>query len=295
MPDPRLDVAWRDDRRYLLNLANRTLGDPAAAEDVVQEAFGALVKMPAGQVDDVRGWLTVVVRRLSLNRLRSAYSRRESVAESLPEGGAATHTTDPADRVTLDDQVRQALAVVLDRLSPAERTSFVLHDVFGFPFDAVAEIVGRTPAACRQLASRARRSVRDGAEDGLPTTADHSHSHSPDEPASRHSLLAERFVAAASGGDLAALMELLDPDVAGDATLVGHGPFLHAEGFDDVAGRLLRLFGPDTGMDLAPFPVEDRAGAIAVVRGRVHAVILLTGTDTIHLINAYILPSGYLP
>ena len=291
MPDPRLDVAWRDDRRYLLNLATRALGDPAAAEDVVQEAFGALVKMPTGEVDDVRGWLTVVVRRLSLNRLRSAYSRRESVAETLPEDGGTTDPTDPADRVTLDDQVRQALAVVLDRLSPAERTSFVLHDVFGFPFDAVAEIVGRTPAACRQLASRARRSVRDGTEDGLPAAA----AQHPDEPPSRHSLLAERFVAAASGGDLAALMELLDPDVAGDATLVGHGPFLHAEGFDEVSGRLLRLFGPDTGMDLAPFPVEDRAGAIAVVRGRVHAVVLLTGTDTVRLINAYILPSGYQP
>jgi len=289
MPDPRLDVAWRDDRRYLLSLATRTLGDPAAAEDVVQEAFGALVKMPPGEVDDVRGWLTVVVRRLSLNRLRSAYSRREAVAERLPEDG---DTGDPADRVTLDDQVRQALAVVLDLLSPAERTSFVLHDVFGFPFDAVAEIVGRTPAACRQLASRARRSVRSDADGHLPAPAPRPRD---DEAAARHSLLAERFVAAASGGDLAALMEVLDPDVAGDATLVGHGPFLHSEGFDDVAHRLLRLFGPDTGMDLMPFPVEDRAGAIAVVRGRVHAVILLTGTDTVSLINAYILPSGHQP
>jgi hypothetical protein len=113
--------------------------------------------------------------------------------------------------------------------------------------------------------------------------------------ATRHSLLAERFVAAASGGDLAALVEVLDPDVAGDAVLVGHGPFVHAEGFDEVADRLLRLFGPGTGMDLAPFPVEEAAGAIAVGQGRVHAVILLTGTDTVRLINAYILPSGHRP
>jgi len=297
MPDPRLDVAWRDDRRYLLSLAKRTLGDSAAAEDVVQEAFGALVKMPPGEVDDVRGWLTVVVRRLSLNRLRSAYSRRESVADTLPEDGG---TDDPADRVTLDDQVRQALAVVLDRLSPAERTSFVLHDVFGFPFGAVAEIVGRTPAACRQLASRARRSVRAGDDVGTDTddtdgTSTDGERHLVTPAAARHSLLAERFVAAASGGDLAALVEVLDPDVAGDAVLVGHGPFVHAEGFDQVAGRLLRLFGPATGMDLVPFPVEDQAGVVAVIQGRVHAVILLTGTDTVRLIQAYVLPAAHQP
>src|SRR5262245_60157670 len=154
------------------------LGDRVEAEDVVQEAFARLHRVEDGDIDDVRAWMTVVVRRLCIDRIRSARQRRElpvdandeltlDTAERAPlfrEGGS----DDPADRVTLDDEVQLALAVVLDRLTPAERTSYVLHEVFGYPFDAVAEIVGRTPSACRQLASRARRAIRSG--DDAPTS-----------------------------------------------------------------------------------------------------------------------------
>src|SRR3954468_15545430 len=159
--DPRFDEVWREDRGRMLALARRTLGDAAEAEDVVQEAFGRLARVDLDELQDVRGWLAVVVRRLCLDRIRSAHFRRESVTlGSLPDGVISLPpelAADPADRITLDDQVQLALAVVLGRLSPAERTAFVLHDIFGFPYAAVGEIVGRSTTACRQLASRARR------------------------------------------------------------------------------------------------------------------------------------------
>src|SRR5213595_2385467 len=164
--DPRFDAAWREDRGRMLGLARRMLGDAAEAEDVVQEAFGRLARVDLDELEDVHGWLAVVVRRLCLDRIRSARVRHESTTlGSLPDGVISLPpelAADPADRITLDDQVQLALAVVLDRLSPAERTAFVLHDIFGFPYAAVGEIVGRSTAACRQLASRARRAIREG-------------------------------------------------------------------------------------------------------------------------------------
>ena len=158
--DARVRAAWKADRAYLFAIAAGMLGRPAEAEDVVQEAFARLAGASIDDINDVRGWLVVVTRRLCLDRLGSADARRTTATAEPPE--ADQESTDPADRLTLDDEVRRALAVVLDRLSPAERTSFILHDIFGFPFDAVAELVGRTPAACRQLARRARLSMRTG-------------------------------------------------------------------------------------------------------------------------------------
>ena len=272
MTDTRFDDAWREDRAHLLGLASRMLGDREAAEDAVQEAFGRLARVELDEIDDVRGWLTVVVRRLCLDRLRAAPQRRESstgwlLAEEnalMPEQPLA----DPADRITLDDQVQLALAVVLDRLTPAERTAFVLHDVFGFPFDSVAEIVGRTPAACRQFASRARTSIRSGGRATQAAVEDQA-----------HRLVVERFVAACAGGDIGELMELLDPDIAGDAILLGHGPLVHAEGRPAVAQRLLGLFGPGAGRVLVPVPIEDRIGLVAFENDRVIAVIRLDEAD----------------
>jgi len=145
--DPRFDAVWRADRGRMIALARRMLGDSAEAEDVVQEAFGRLARVDLDEIDDVQGWLAVVVRRLCLDRIRSARFRHESVTlSSLPDGVIVLPpelAADPADRITLDDQVQVALAVLLDRLSPAERTAFVLHDIFGFPYAAVGEIVGR--------------------------------------------------------------------------------------------------------------------------------------------------------
>ena len=144
-------------RPRLLRLAYSELGDLGEAEDVVQEAWLRLERVDAQAIENLDGWLTTVVARLALDRLRSARARRETyVGPWLPE---PLVSDDPADRVTLDESVSYALLTVLEQLSPAERTAFVLHDVFDVPFGEVAEVVGRTPEAVRQLASRARRHV----------------------------------------------------------------------------------------------------------------------------------------
>ena len=152
---------WRAHRGRVLDLAYRMLGSLAEAEYVVSLAYERLVAHGPDGIGDVRAWLVTVTSRLCLDRLRSAELRRRAyVGPWLPEpivGDA--DGDDPADRVTLDDSVRMALLVVLEQLSPAERTVFVLADVFGVPFDDVATMVGRNPAACRQLAVRARARI----------------------------------------------------------------------------------------------------------------------------------------
>jgi RNA polymerase sigma-70 factor, ECF subfamily len=165
----RVVQAWTAHRPYLVDLAFRMLGDIGAAEDVVQDAFARLVKTMPGEIEDERGWLIVVTSRLCLDQIRSARARRErphdsSEIEFVPprtEPVAGSGPADPADRVTLDDNVRLALLVVLQRLSPAERVVFVLHDIFQVPFDTIAQTVGRPAATCRQLARRARQKIED--------------------------------------------------------------------------------------------------------------------------------------
>lgn len=263
--DRRVDDAWRNERDYLLGFATRMLHGRAEAEDVIQEAFGRLTRADVEEIDDLRGWLMVVVRRLCLDHLQSAHTRREFAPGWLADADTpvlGAKPGDPADRVTLDDEVQLALAVVLDRLTPAERTAFVLHDVFGFPFEEVGEIVGRTPTACRQLASRARRSIRAG-----------DHPAPTDVEITQHQILTERFIAACAGGDITELMAVLDPDVVGEASLVGQGPFVRVEGRDEAIKRILALFGPGTNRLLVPLPVERAPGVVAFEDGRVLAVI----------------------
>ena len=185
-------------RPRLLRLAYSELGDLGEAEDVVQEAWLRLERVDAQAIENLDGWLTTVVARLALDRLRSARARRETyVGPWLPE---PLVSDDPADRVTLDESVSYALLTVLEQLSPAERTAFVLHDVFDVPFGEVAEVVGRTPEAVRQLASRARRHVT---------------RESPRFAASRdeHDRAVRAFAEAIAGGDMEDLLAVLDPDV----------------------------------------------------------------------------------
>jgi RNA polymerase sigma-70 factor, ECF subfamily len=263
--DARVRAAWEADRGYLLAIAAGMLGRPGEAEDVVQEAFARLARASIDDISGVRGWLVVVTRRLCLDRLGSADARRTTPTPGPPESGA--ESTDPADRLTLDDEVSRALAVVVDRLSPAERTSFILHDIFGFPFDAVAELVGRTPAACRQLARRARLSIRDGSFDtGVPPAG------SRVRPAAD---LADRFIAVCEGGDLRRLIDLLDPGVAGLATVLGLPPLPPVRGVHAVAARALFFFGPSAGVSLEPFTVDGRAAVVARDGSRVLAVVRL--------------------
>ena len=185
-------------RPRLLRLAYSELGDLGEAEDVVQEAWLRLERTDADTIENLDAWLTTVVARLALDRLRSARARRESyVGPWLPE---PIVSEDPADRVTLDESVSYALLTVLEQLSPAERTAFVLHDVFDMPFGDVADVVGRTPEAVRQLASRARRHVT---------------SEGPRFAASRdeHDRAVRAFAQAVGEGNLEGLVGVLDPEV----------------------------------------------------------------------------------
>jgi RNA polymerase sigma-70 factor (ECF subfamily) len=257
--------AWHEHHDRMVARATRMLADAAAAEDVVQEAFRRLDQVSSDEIDDVGGWLAVVVRRLCLNRMHAAHVRREAVGTAT----SAVADADPADRVTLDDEVQAALALVLDRLTPAERTAFVLHDVFGFPFDAVGTIVGRSPVAVRQLASRARRSIR--ADDDAPVARRSGWVE--------HDVVVERFIAACAGGDIGMLVEVLDPEVDGHAELVGFGPIVDQAGRPAVAQRLIALFGPGTGRELVPVAIEDGIGVIALDGGRVVALTRLEQED----------------
>jgi len=197
-----------------------------------------------GEIEDERGWLIVVTSRLCLDQIRSARSRRERPHDASEIEFVPTHTepveagapaADPADRVTLDDNVRLALLVVLQRLSAAERVVFVLHDIFGVPFGTIAETVGKPTATCRQLARRARQKIEDG-QGGARF----------DVGATEHRQVTEKFIAAAAGGDLDGLLAVLAPDAWGDVDL-GPGDarargVIH--GAERVARNLLRFWGP---------------------------------------------------
>jgi RNA polymerase sigma factor (sigma-70 family) len=220
-PDPGL-TAIMSERRQLINLAYRLLGSLAEAEDAVQETYARWYAMSRQQQDAIESpgaWLTTVASRICLNLLGSARARRETyvgewIPEPLPEraewvgarpGGTMADPADPADRVTLDESVAMAFLVVLESMTPAERVAFILHDVFGYPFAEVAEIVGRTPAACRQLASSARRRIRA--------------SQAPASPTAQQAGIVRAFKVAWAAKDLDALIGLLDPD----ATAIADG------------------------------------------------------------------------
>jgi RNA polymerase sigma-70 factor (ECF subfamily) len=286
-PDARIAEAWRDHRQRLMDVAYRMLGTVSEAEDVVQEAYARLVRNGVDGIDDVLAWLITVTSRLCLDQLRSAQSQRTSyVGPWLPEPvvDAPSLGVDPADRVTLDDSVRMALMVVLEELSPAERTAFVLHDVFQLSFEEVASIVGRSPAACRQLASRARRRVRD--EAGAPARFQ--------VEAGEQRRLAERFAAAANTGDLDALLEVLDPEVVGDADsggVVPGAPRQALAGRSRVARNLLRSID-GLGIEFRFAVVNGEPGVVGVQSGRVVAAVVLSiRSGLIHEIHAVLNPA----
>jgi RNA polymerase sigma-70 factor (ECF subfamily) len=248
----------------VLDIGFRMLGNLGEAEDVVQEAFARLVRADLDDIDDVGGWLVVVVSRLCLDRLRSGRRHPTSPEASLDDR-PADQAPDPADRVTLDDSVRIALHVVLERLTAAERTAFVLHDVFQYPFEAIGEIVGRTPAACRQLASRARRKVK----------ADVGPTRFVVEPAEQRRVT-ERFIAACSSGDLDGLLAVLDPDVGGEADVGGRVGVRTVIGRVPVAKGLLQFFGPHSSTTLLSLPAGGDACVVALRDDRVVTIAILT-------------------
>jgi RNA polymerase sigma-70 factor (ECF subfamily) len=188
------------DRTRLQAVAYRLLGSASEADDAVQEAWLRLSRADTSEVENLSGWLTTVVARVCLDMLRSRRSRREEPL--VLDGESTADAADPEREAMLAESVGLAMVAVLQRLAPAERVAFVLHDVFGVPFEEIAGIVGRSPVAARQLASRGRRRVQGASEDGRAADV------------ARQREVVEAFFRASRGGDFQALLAVLDPDVA---------------------------------------------------------------------------------
>ncbi|MEN4451039.1 RNA polymerase sigma factor SigI [Mycobacterium sp. SM3041] len=259
-------TAWRHHHPYLVNLAYQMLGDVGDAEDVAQEAFLRLSRTEPGEIEDVRAWLTTVAGRLCLDLVRSARARREQPTEQDEMPPLASNEPDPADRVTLDDEVSSALMRVLRQLSPGERVAFILHDVFGVPFESIAETVGRPVGTCRQLARRARTKVA-----GTDVRAD-------DVEAAEHQLVTEKFITACAGGDVRALAAVLDASVWGVGTVLSDPPIppIVNHGPQRVAENLMLYLGPGTTVVAGPLgqPV-----LLAFANRQLFAVVVLTIRD----------------
>jgi RNA polymerase sigma factor (sigma-70 family) len=267
-PDPYLD-AIMSERRRLINLTYRLLGSLAEAEDAVQEAYArwfALTPLQQEAIESPGAWLTTVASRICLTLLGSARARRETyvgewIPEPLPErtewltGPSGGTTIDPADRVTLDESVNMAFLVVLESMSPAERVAFILHDVFRYSFAEVAEMVGRTPAACRQLASSARRRIRA--------------SRAPVTPTAQRTGIVRAFKAAWEAKDIDALIGLLDPDATAIADGGGRAvTFLDPiEGGAQIARAWVEIASQPTAMTLVERTVNGQPGLVALRDG----------------------------
>ncbi|WP_418957112.1 RNA polymerase sigma factor SigJ [Streptomyces tritici] len=278
--DPAL-AALTGERRRLINLAYRMLGSLAEAEDVVQETYARWYAMSPEQREGIAspgGWLTRVAGRICLDQLRSARARRERyvgawLPEPLPgrtawpEPSGDDGTADPADRITLDESVGMAFLVVLESMTPAERVAFVLHDVFRYSFAEVADVVGRSPAACRQLASSARRRIDASRAPALPTAA-------------RQARAVRDFKAAWEARDINALLGVLDPD----AVAVGDGgglvtATLHPlEGAETVARFFTERPRP-AGLELRECTVNGQPGLAAHLDGAVLSVYAFDVAD----------------
>jgi RNA polymerase sigma-70 factor (ECF subfamily) len=269
------------ERRQLINLTYRLLGSLAEAEDAVQETYARWFSMSRQRQDAIKSpgaWLSTVASRICLNLLGSARARRETyvgdwIPEPLPEptewntGRSGSTTIDPADRVTLDESVNMAFLVVLDSMTPAERVAFILHDVFRYSFAEVAEIVGRTPAACRQLASSARRRV--GAAQALAT------------PTAGQASIVKGFRQAWEAKDIGALISLLDPDATASADSGGLASALPGpiEGGQQIARACVDLAERAPGLTILERTVNGQPGLVAQRDGVTAAVLAFDIAD----------------
>jgi len=264
-----LALRFEGERGHLRAVAYRMLGSVAEAEDAVQEAWLRLDRSDVGGVANLGGWLTTVVGRICLDMLRSRTSRREDslevyVPDPIVDRADRADGVDPEHEALLADSVGLALLVVLDALPPAERVAFVLHDMFAVPFDDLAPILDRSPAAARQLASRARRRVR--AE--RPETA---------VDAGRQREVVEAFLAASRGGDFEALLALLDPDVVlrADAGAGGMSKLLRGARTVVEQALLYARLGSTARVAL----VNGVAGLVNVPNGQAQGVMAFTVVD----------------
>lgn len=253
------------ERGRLRGVAFRMLGSLSEADDAVQESWLRLSRSGAGGVENLSGWLTTVVARVCLNMLRARESRREELLDAQAPGVAFmdSDATDPEHEAILANSVGVALLVVLETLTPAERLAFVLHDTFAVPFDEIAPIVGRTPAAARQSASRARRRIRGSAA-------------VPPADLARQRKVVDAFIAASRSGDMEALLAVLDPDVVlrVDATAVPHGGARELRGAATVARGALAFSARSQFVQAAL--VNGAVGVVMAPRGRLFGVGVLT-------------------
>lgn len=281
MSQPKPDAEWlatrfEDHRAHLRAVAYRMLGSIPEAEDTVQDAWLRVARDGATDVENLGGWLTTIVARLALDRLRSRASRREDPAGvHLPDfvvtSADVGPEADPAGEAELADSVGLAMLVVLEQLSPPERLAFVLHDTFGLPFDEIAPIVGRSALAARQLASRARRRVRGAGDVATPSRVS----------AARQRELIEAFLAAAREGDMRGLLRVLAPDAivragAGDGTSP-FGPSRVIEGAEAVARQAMAFRGLAPGAHRAI--VNGAPGFVVIVNGQPFAVLAFAFRD----------------
>ncbi|MCA1669108.1 MAG: sigma-70 family RNA polymerase sigma factor [Thermomicrobia bacterium] len=247
-------------RNHLRAVAYRMLGSLSEADDAVQESWLRLSRTDTSGVANLGGWLTTVVARVALDLLRARTSRREEALESYVPDRSRDDRSDPEQEALLADSVGLALLVVLDTLAPAERLAFVLHDMFAVPFDEIASVVGRSPTAARQLASRARRRVQGAAavSDGELT---------------RQRAAVNAFLAAARAGDFAALLAVLDPDVVfrADRSVVPAGAPSEVRG----AAAVAELYSGRAQL-ARPALVNGAVGIVVAPRGRLAMVLGLT-------------------
>ena len=257
---------FEDHRAHLRSVARRMLGSAAEADDAVQEAWLRLSRTETDDVANMRGWLTTVVSRICLDMLRARHARREELVDEwvLEPLVPPADERGPEGEAILSDSVGLAMLVVLETLSPGERLAFVLHDMFGMPFEEIAPVLERSVSATRQLASRARRRVRGAPEPQQPSLG-----------AQRR--VVEAFLQASRNGDFDALVAILDPDVVFHVRGVPAGPPVPAElhGADGVAELVLAR-----GTPMAPFGrpalVNGRPGAVVAIEGRIVSVVTFT-------------------
>jgi RNA polymerase sigma factor (sigma-70 family) len=259
--DERLAESFEEHRTHLRAVAYRMLGSLSGADDAVQESWLRLSRSDTAEIENLRAWLTTVVARVSLDMLRSRKSRREEpLGPHVPEPIVSrADGVDPEHEALLADSVGLALLVVLETLAPPERLAFVLHDMFAVPFDEIAPLLERSPAATRQLASRARRRVRGAAP-------------APDADLTRQREVVDAFLAAARDGDFDALVAVLDPDVVlrVDRGAVPRGASREVRGAQAVVEQA-RTFAPLVA-SARPAVVNGAAGVVVAPRGRPVAV-----------------------
>jgi RNA polymerase sigma-70 factor (ECF subfamily) len=257
---------FEEQRGHLRAVAYRMLGSLTEADDALQDAWLRVHRAGAGDVENLGGWLTTIVARICLNMLRSRNRRREEPFDpGLPDPVISpAEGLQPEDEVLLADSVGLALLVVLDTLTPAERLAFVLHDMFDLPFDEIAPMVGRSPEAARQLASRARRRVKGAA---VPQ---------PDPDLDRQREVVNAFMAAARGGDLAALAALLDPDVVLRADFGRRRRPVVLRGVAAVVGQASAYTRLALVAEVVPALVNRVPGGVVMIEGKPFAVMGFT-------------------